>query len=117
MYGKSGPVIRRPLYFTHNLSDAKDRGEYRAVAGAITEALTRRARAGIVGAVAGSIDWPTGNVVSLVAPMALVEFEHVSCAARFAPVRFLCGNAAAAIGRDVSASLDRLCREQTEPGH
>ena len=73
MYGKSGPVIRRPLYFTHNLSDAKDRGEYRAVAGAITEALTRRARAGIVGAVAGSIDWPTGNVVSLVAPMALLS--------------------------------------------
>jgi hypothetical protein len=46
-----------------------------------------------------------------------VEFEHISCAPCLAPVCFLGGNAAAAIGGDMGVSRDPLCCEQTEPGH
>jgi hypothetical protein len=53
-----------------------------------------------------SVDYPS-----------LVEREHVSCAQSLTPVRFLCGNAAAAIGRDAGSSLYSLCRKQAKPGH
>jgi hypothetical protein len=46
----------------------------------------------------------------------LVELEHISRASRLVPISFLCGNAPAAVGRDVDPSFNRLCREQTESG-
>jgi hypothetical protein len=45
----------------------------------------------------------------------LVELEHISRAARLAPISFLCGNAPAAVGRDIDPSFNRLCREQPSP--
>src|SRR5262245_15745533 len=47
---------------------------------------------------------------------ALGEFEHVSCAARLAPIRFFTGDAPAAIGRDIGTALDRFYREKTQSG-
>src|SRR5215472_17184368 len=47
----------------------------------------------------------------------LVEGEHISGTARFAPVGFLGANAAATIGGDVGAALDWLGCEQAKTGH
>ena len=53
-----------------SLTEAYAKFKSAADRGRRTEAPTRRASAGIFGTVADSIHWPTGNVVSLVAPMA-----------------------------------------------
>ena len=47
----------------------------------------------------------------------VLQLKLISGAAYLTPIGFLGGNAPAAIGRDISSSLDWLGREQTEPSY